>query len=202
MTPETQDHRPKTEDRRTGTRQVGTCVVLGLWSLVSGLWSGGCGYTTRPGLAANLRTVYIKPFTNKIDFTQLATGSGRFPIYRHGMEVDITNAILNRFQVTGLLRPSSPERADTRLEGELVGFRRDALRYNASQQVEEWRLNVIINLRFFDQKNQVPLWEESQFTGDATYFALGSLAESEASALNRAITDLARRVVERAVEDW
>ncbi len=172
------------------------------WLAACGFLIAGCGYTTRPGVASHLRTVYVKPFVNKIDVTQLTTGDERFPIYRHRMEVDLTTAVVNRFQFTGLMRPAAMNRADARLEGDLVSFRRDALRYNASQQVEEWRLNVVVNLRFFDQTTQTLLWEEPNYTGDTTYFALGSNAESESTALDRAITDLARRIVERTVENW
>lgn len=168
----------------------------------------GCGYTTRPGLAANLRTVYVKPFANKIDFTQLTSADGRFPLYRHRMEVDLTNEVISRYQFTGLLRPSPVDKADCRLEGELVEFRKDPLRYDASQQVEEWRLNLVVNLKFYDQtakdESGAPLllWEEERFTGDTTYFALGTNAQSESAALSQAITDLARRIVERSVENW
>ena len=162
----------------------------------------GCGYTARPGLASNLKTIYVKPFINKIDVTRLTAGDERFPIYRHRMEVDLTNAIIGRFQFTGLLRPASAERADTRLEGELIAFRRDALRYDANQQVEEWRLSIVVNLRMVDQTTKTLMWEEESFTGDTTYFAVGAKVESEAKALDRAITDLAKRVVERAVESW
>ena len=182
--------------------------------LVSCLLVTGCGYTTRPGLASHLKTVYIKPFTNKIDLTQLTTDYERFPIYRPGMEVTVTNSVIDRFQFTGLLRPTRSEKADSRLEGELVEFRRDALRFNASQQVEEWRLSVVVNLRFYDlhgspaegqatsEGGGLLLWEDSRFTGDTTYFELGPNAESESKALDRAIEDLARRVVERCVENW
>ena len=177
-------------------------ALVGLMSLVCCLWSGGCGYTTRPGLASHLKTIYVKPFVNTIDITQLAIGRNELPFYRPGMEIDLTNAVLRRFQFTGLLRPASLERAHTRLEGELVEFRRDALRYNASQQVEEWRLSVIVNLRFFDQTTNTLMWEEDRYAGDTTFFALGPNTESETSALERAMTDLARRIVERAVESW
>ncbi len=162
----------------------------------------GCGYTTRPGLAPHLKTIYVQPFTNRIDFTQVTTSVESLPLYRHGMEVTLTSAIIDRFQFTGLLRPASRERADCRLEGEVISFRRDALRYNASQQIEEWRLNLVVNVRFWDQTSNTLLWQEESLTGDTTYFALGSQAESEATALNRAITDLARRIVERSVENW
>ena len=171
-------------------------------SLVSCLFVAGCGYTTRPGIAVHLKTVYVAPFKNRIDVTRLTAGHERFPIYRHQMEVDLTKAVLNRYQFTGLLRPSTATRADSRLEGELIAFRRDALRYNASSQVEEWRLSLVVNLRFYDQTTETLLWEEASFTGDTTYFALGPNAESEGGGLDRAITDLARRVVERTVEAW
>ena len=118
------------------------------------------------------------------------------------MEIDLTNAVIQRYQFTGLLRPARPERADTLLEGELIGFSRDELRFDASSNIEEWRLSITVNLRFTDQTTKLLLWEETSFTGDTTYFTVGAGAESESSALDRAVTDLARRIVERTVEDW
>lgn len=194
--------RPKTGDRRPETRFSYLVVVLGLWSLVSGLLSSGCGYTTRPGLVSYLKTVYVKPFTNKIDLTTLTSDREHFPVYRHGMESTVTTEVINRFQFTGLLRTSRSNIADSRLEGEVLEFRRDALRYNASQQVEEWRLSVVANVRFYDLHANALMWEEERLTGDTTYFEVGANAESESAALDRAIKDLARRVVERTVENW
>jgi hypothetical protein len=162
----------------------------------------GCGYTTRPGLAGYLKTVYVNPFTNKIDLTALETDAQRFPLYRHGMDTNLTNAVISRFQFTGLLRPASEQLADAMLEGELVEFRRDPLRYSDNNDVEEWRLNIVVNLRFVDRHSKAILWEEDRFTGDTTYFALGPNAESETRALTRAEEDLARRIVERTVESW
>ncbi|MBI4353929.1 MAG: hypothetical protein HY595_01700 [Candidatus Omnitrophica bacterium] len=186
----------KSEIRR---QRLSICLLTSVLCLLI----DGCGYTTRPGLASYLRTIHVKPFVNKIDLTQLTTGANRFPLYRHGMETDVTKSVLNRFQFTGLLRPAGAEKADCRLEGELVEFRRDALRYDADQKVEEWRLNVVVNLKFYDLHIDpaAPAWEET-LTGDTTYFERGSKAESESAALDRAIQDLARRVVERVVENW
>ena len=167
-----------------------------------GLLFAGCGYTARPGLAPHLRTVYVKPFTNKIDLAQVVTTSQRFPIYRHRMEADLTNAVLDRFEFTGLLRPAAANRADSHLEGEVVEFRRDALRYDRNSIVEQWRLSLVVNVRFIDRMQNLVLWEEARLTGDTTYFVSGPNAESETAALDRAVTDLARRVVERTVENW
>ena len=199
----TQDRGPQTADSHRATSILRRSAVLfGLWSLAWGLWSSGCGYTTRPGLAEHLRTIYIKPFENNIDLTQVTSNLRDFPFYRPGTEVDLTRAVIARFQMTGLLRPATAARADAQLEGELIEFRREALRYDASQNVEEWRLSVVVNVRFIDRTINTVIWEESGLTGDTTYFAQGAQAESETAALDRAITDLARRVVERSVENW
>ena len=186
----------------SASTQMSTIRRAGLLAAVLGLAASGCGYTTRPGIASHLRTVYVKPFANQIDLTALGTGRERFPIYRHQMEIDLTNAVIRRYQFTGLLRPAKPHRADTLLEGELISFQRDPLRFDASSNVEEWRLSLIVNLRFTDQTTKLLVWEEASFTGDITYFVTGANAETEASALARAITDLAKRIVERTVEDW
>ena len=180
----------------------GICAVPHLLLTAYCLLLTGCGYTTRPGLVSYLQTVYVAPFVNKIDLTELTTDSRRFPLYRHGLETDLTKAVINRFQFTGLLRPMTSDRADCRVEGELLEFRRDALRFDANKQVEEWRLSVVVNVRFFDQRHGVMMWDRSGFTGDTTYVTVGSKAESESQALDRATTDLARRIVEQTVENW
>ena len=52
------------------------------------------------------------------------------------------------------------------------------------------------------QKRDKLVWEENSFTGDTTYYTAGTASISEAVAVNNALTDIARRVVERAVEQW
>lgn len=163
----------------------------------------GCGYTTRLGVPAHLKTVYVAPFSNAIDITAIHTDTHHLPLYRHGMEVDLSNAVVDRYQFTGLLRPTNaPAGATARVDGKLLEFRRDALRYDASQQVEEWRLSVIAHITFTDLTTGAVMWDEPGLTGDTTYFAIGAQAEAEATAIDRAVTDLARRVVERSTEDW
>ena len=46
------------------------------------------------------------------------------------------------------------------------------------------------------------MWEEKGFIGDATYFTSGTLAKTEDTALDEAVDDLARRIVERTIEWW
>jgi hypothetical protein len=88
------------------------------------------------------------------------------------------------------------------LEADLVEFRRDPLRYTDNDVVQEYRLNIIVNLRLRDAKEKKLVWEEKSFTGDTTYFVSGPQAKNEDTAITDAITDLSRRIVERVVEQW
>ena len=187
----------------TGEKKVKKTILLVLspWVLVLGIL-GGCGYTTRSMIADKFKTIYIEPFVNKIDITKESDAANKYKINKPMLETDITNSVVNKFLSDGNLRIASKESADLILRGELVEFRRDALRYNENDDVEEYRLNLVVNITLWDSREDKAVWQENNFTGDTTYFTRGSLAKSEDTAANDALADLSRRIVERAVEQW
>lgn len=126
----------------------------------------------------------------------------KYKIYRPMLEQEITKAVISKFIFDGNLRPAEKESADLLLKGELMEFRRDPVRYTENNDVEEYRLNIIVNLSMWDNHKNELLWQEQNFTGDTTYFTTGTQAVSEDTAVNAAIKDLARRIVERTVEQW
>jgi len=148
------------------------------------------------------RTIYVTPFINKIDITKETDSAYKYKIYKPLLETDITRTVIDKFLFDGNLRPRDSGSADLVLKGELVEFRRDPLRYTDSDEVEEYRLNMVVNISLWDNGENKLLWEEKSFTGDTTYFTRGTSAKSEDTAINDAITDLARRIVERTVEQW
>ena len=186
-----------THDRRALSLQL--CLSATLLLLLP--LSAGCGYTFRGNLPARLRTVYVQPFTNRIDITSEPTNLNQYKIYRPRLELDLTDKVIDRFQFDGSLRPAGPDQADTMLVGELAEFRREPLRFARTGNVEEFRLSLVVNAEFRDLQQHTVIWQE-QIVGDATFFEQGALAESEVTALDRAMDDVARRIVERIVEDW
>lgn len=162
----------------------------------------GCGYTTRSMISSKFRTIYIVPFVNKVDITSDVYSSNKYRVYRPMLETEVTRAVNNKFLFDGNLKPAKQELADVVLKGELVEFRRDPLRYTENDEVSEYRINVVVNISLWDNRENKLIWEENGFTGDFSYFTTGSLARSEDSAVTDAINDLARRIVERAVEQW
>ena len=163
---------------------------------------GGCGYTTRSMIHDRFKTIHIAAFVNKIDITSDSDSANKYRIYRPGLETDVTKAVIDKFLSDGNVRPAKFESADLHMTGELVEFRRDPLRYDEDDNVIEYRLNLAVNLSLWDQKENKLLWEENNFTGDAAYYTSGTLAKSEDAAIHDALDDLARRIVERVVEQW
>lgn len=166
----------------------------------------GCGYTTRSSISDKYRTIYIAPFINKIDITQETDIGSKYKVYRPLLETDVTRRVNNKYLFDGNLKPVGKENADLILKGELVEFVRDPTRYNENEDVEEYRLNIRVNLSMWDTRENRLAWEESRFTGQATYFTsfypIASERKDEGTAVNDAIDDLARRIVERTVEQW
>ncbi len=171
-----------------------TCLAVFLLS--------GCGYTTRSMISDRFKTIYVTPFKNKIDITNEANAASKYKIYRPMIETDITRYVNNRYLFDGNLKPGKSESADLILKGEVVEFRKDPLRYLDNEDVSEYRINIIVNISLIDRQEDKVLWQENNFTGDSTYFASGAQAKSEDSAVVDALNDLARRIVERTVEDW
>ena len=158
----------------------------------------GCGYTTGSMLPSNYRNISIEPFTNGVSFVS----ENSRPLYVPQLETKARTAIINRFQFDGNLRISESGKADLILKGELVGFERDELRLTENQDVQEYRVRILVSLTMIDAVTNEVIWSESSFGGEATYFTSGPQATSESGALENALTDLGRRVVERTIENW
>lgn len=164
----------------------------------SSVFISGCGYTTGSTLPGNLRTIYVEHFENKINYATESKRNVYFPL----LEVDVRNAIIDRFLFDGNLRILEADTADMILKGELIGYEREPLRYTDDDDIQEYRIEIVVNLTLTDTKNDLVIWQENGFRGEAEYFVTGSQAITEATAVSNATVDLARRVVERTIENW
>ena len=161
----------------------------------------GCGYTTRSLLPSQFKTIYVENFVNKIKVTAESSDERMYRGYRPGMEIDVTNTIRNKYLFDGNLKISDSENADLILKGELVDFRNEALRYDRNDNVLEYRVRMVINMEL-TTKDGKTRWKENNFAGESLYNATGSITNTESTAIQDAEDDLARRVVERTVEEW
>lgn len=161
----------------------------------------GCGYTTKSSLPEHIKSVYVAPVKNQINLTGEVSDKDAFKVYRPGLEVEVTNAIINRYILDGYLKIGKPDTSDAILEAQLIEYRRDALRYSDGDDVQEYRLNVVVHVSLKDRTTDKSIYD-SDLTGDSTFYLQGPRAESEDQAVQRAVEDLARRVVEQTLEIW
>jgi len=176
--------------------------LLSTCFLILGIFLSGCGYTTRSSISTKYKTIYITPFVNKIDTTAEMDVASKYKLYYPGLETSITKAVLDKFMWDGNLKPVNYESADVTLKGDLLDFVKDPVRYDDNENVTEYRINLVVNISLWNNRDNSLIWEENNFTGQTTYFVTGTSATTEAQAVKAALTDLARRVVERAVEEW
>lgn len=162
----------------------------------------GCGYTTHSLLPSNFNNILIENFKNDIKITAEQSDQRMYIGYRPGMEIDLTRAVKDAYLQDGNLKIARESNADVILTGSLIDFKRDALRYDANNNVDEYRIKLVVNIGLENAKTGALVWKEDGFAGETTYRTSGSLAKSETAAIKDAISDLARRIVERTVEAW
>ena len=162
------------------------------------LFCAGCGYTTGSLLPSNYRTLHVEPFKNRVGYVSETTRGLYIPL----LETKVRSSVVNRFQFDGHLKIKDSEQADLVLKGDLIAFERDELRLTDSQTVQEYRIRITMSLAMVDAATGQNFWSEPSFSGEATYFTSGPQAKSESAALDEALLDLSRRVVERTIENW
>lgn len=162
----------------------------------------GCGYTSKTRLPEHIQAIHVEKVPNRIDITGDITSETSFKVYRPGLEVELRNALIERFIFDGHLKVSDRNKADAILKSELTDFRRDPLRYSADEAVQEFRISVTASFEFSDVRTGEVLWKNSSLSGNGTYFLTGRLAKTEDEAVAEALEDLARHVVEAVLEVW
>ena len=178
-------------------RWIGGWLLLAVAALAP-----GCGYTTKSLLPEHIKSVHIAPVKNAIDLSVEVSDVDRFRVYRPGIEVDLTNAIINRFIFDGNLKVAQKDKADAVLDLALTDYRRDPLRYSENDDVQEYRLSITLKATLTDVTGNKVLWSEAGIVGDTSFFLSGSRSITEDEAAARAVEDTARRIVEKTIEVW
>jgi len=173
-----------------------------LFLISSAIFFGGCGYTTQSLLPSSYKSIYVDNFKNSINVAAEQSNVRMYRGYTPGMETTITKAVREKYLFDGNLKVASEENADIVLRAELIDFKRDVLRYDAYNNIQEYRVKLIINMKLEEAKTGKVVWEEKGFAGETDYTTQGSFSKTEEAAVTSAISDLARRIVERTVEAW
>lgn len=169
---------------------------VGVWAVAAGWALAGCGEMAGYSGGANItlpphiQRVSLRPFQNRTQF--------------FGLEDKLRLRVEQEFIRDGRLPYVSTEAtADGIVEGEIVNYIRQVTTYDAANQPLEYRLWVIMDVRFLDRVENRVLWEEKRLEGDYIYVVEtqpAGLTEEEA---RERLWDLfARDIVKRTLEGF
>lgn len=170
------------------------------WALLFSV--AGCGYTTKTSLPDHIRSVHVTSVENKIDISADVSSKKPFQVYRPALEVELRNALTDRLVFDGHLKVAQEAASDAVLRTQLVGFDREPLRYNANDTIQEFRIRVTASAQLVDKQSGQVIWSGQDLSGESEYMLSGSTASSEDEAVNEALEDLVRRMVENILEVW
>jgi hypothetical protein len=168
-----------------------TAAARALAALVLAVLVGGCGYTIGLGgnLPSHIKTVAVPIFVNG---TQ-----------QPAVENFITAAVVNAFVTSGRLKVVPVSQADSILEGEIVGYHLDAIAFNQSINITEYRLRVRVNIKFRDVRENATLWVQDGLEEWADFRVQGQVSDTiarEDVATRQAAVEIGRRIVAAAVD--
>lgn len=167
-----------------------------LFMAVVMLGFSGCGYDNKIVLPyKGAQTIAVPMFLNSIPPENILT-------YVAGLETNVTQAVIDELVEDGNLRLMDADKADLILRGELIAYEQEPFRFNRFEQVDEFRLFIVVKLSLEDRRTGQVLWQEANFSGDTQYFINSPRSVPEEQAARQAIGDLAQKIVNRVVEDW
>ncbi len=155
----------------------------------------GCGYTQQNVLPGGIQTIAVPTFRNAIPAERIFT-------YKSGLEIDLTNAVIRRFNFDGNLKVVSEDKADAKLEGAIISYDQETLRFTSVDRPQELRLHLVVRLKLINLKTGGVMWEEANFSGSTLFEPNDEQGTRRISAAKDAVQDLAINIVNRVVEDW
>lgn len=154
----------------------------------------GCAgdlYQSKPLiLPQHIKSIMVRPMINKTQFV--------------GLEEKLSLEVYQEFIRDGRLPIVNDEAdADGIVEGQIVRYIREPISYDAQNVAEEFKIWVLVNLRFIDRVANTVLWEEPRLEQTYRYFVEtrpGGVTEEEA---REQLWDLfARDIVKRTIEGF
>jgi len=157
----------------------------------------GCGFllvsclaykTTPQVLPQHIKKIAVRQFGNQTNLV--------------GLEDRLTLRVIEEFSRDGRFRYAPESEADGYLWGNITRYILQPLAYDANQVPTQYKLWILCDVYFVDQKENITLWHEPNMEGIEIYSpqTLGGISEENAREL---IWDkLARDIVRRTVEGF
>jgi hypothetical protein len=149
----------------------------------------GCGvYSTSSGRVDDTRSRVAVPYLDNVTA-------------QPGLGVELTDLIVQAIQEDNTLKVVSEESASGIIQGRVTRYNRRQVSTTSSLRVDEYQVQIAVELTFVVRETGETLFERRVFTGVGNYF-LDDSETTEATARDLAAKEIVRNILGLIVEDW
>ena len=187
--------------RHERTRRPGAVGALAVLAVAAAWGLPGCdtvskeatiievgGYTNRPLFRDDIRTVAIPIFTKPRT------------LFRRDLEFRLTEALIKKVETRTPYKVTPRGRADTVIEGTVVGFSERVLTESPTNEPREVQVTVTVKIVWRDLRSGAVLRRAERLSDNATFVV--DAGETEARATAESFDDLVERIVELMETDF
>jgi hypothetical protein len=148
------------------------------------LVASACSYGLTGSIPTYLHSIRVQPFRSRVT--------------EYGLEQDLTSLVTEKLVMDGRLAVVLSGQ-DSELEGTVAAWARTPYSYTSAEQVEEYRLEIRLELTFTDLVEESDILDNESIT---TWIVYDPSAESEQEARGRLLAEAADEMVRRCLSGW
>jgi hypothetical protein len=161
--------------------------------LLAAAGGAGCGVYgfSSSLLPAHIRTVAVPLPENRTNRSDLAAA--------------LADSLTEAFLADQTLKLAGERDADSVVEGVILEYRREPFTYDAQENVQTYRLEIVMEARFVDVRKNKVIWERKRLAQWDTYnFAEvgGKPPETEEIGIGRVLGKLTDDIVNQTLQAW
>jgi outer membrane lipopolysaccharide assembly protein LptE/RlpB len=165
------------------TRAAAERILAGA-VLILGMMGSGCAYGLSGSLPTYLQTIRVSPF--------------RSSVTEYGLEQELTSLVTEKLVMDGRLAIVTTGQ-NSELAGNVAAWARTPYSYTSAEQVEEYKLEIRLELTFTDLIAESDILDSESIT---TWIVYDPSAESEQEARGRLLAEAAEETVRRCLSGW
>ncbi len=169
-------------------RFASALAAVALLAVMAGCGAYGFSSSLLP---AHVKSVGIPLMENRTD--------------RGDLSAALADSLTEAFIDDNTLKVVNESSADAVVEGAVVSYSRTPFTYDAGENVQTYRVEIVLEVRLVDVRKNDMLWEEPRLSQWATYNFVpvgGQPAEDEEVGIGRVLAKLTDDILNRSVEGW
>jgi len=168
-----------------------TLRFVSIGGLIALTAAAGCGYKIGTLHRSDVRSIAIPVWTR---------GHG---VFRRGLEMELTKAIVNRIQLDTRYRIRAEAQADTKLTGQLDNVRQRSLTINTNTGTSRaMEATFTVSFKWIDLRSGDERVVRKNFEVSGRYITAAPFSETFFTGSQEAIEQAAQRIVEQLEEGW